>query len=56
MEYNTEQKVVTVANSDAAMNAEITAQAVDSWVVSHLLLSGANIIILFSRIIETPAL
>lgn len=50
-----EQKVVTVSNADGAINTEITTQALDSWVVSQLVLSGANMVILFSRIVETPA-
>jgi len=49
--YNTEQKVVTVANNDTAINTEITTQANDDWVVSSLTLSGTNMVILFSRTI-----
>lgn len=49
--YQTEQKVQTVSNDDASINAAIAAQAADSWVVSLLTLSGANMVILFSRTI-----
>ena len=49
--YTTEQKVSTVANNDIDINAEITAQAVDSWIVSSLTLSGSDMVILFTRTI-----
>lgn len=49
--YTTEQKVSTVSNNDAAINAEIDAQAADRWIVYSLTLSGASVIILFTRTI-----
>lgn len=49
--YTTEQKVVTVANNDTAMNNEITTQDADNWLVVSLTLSGTDIIILFTRTI-----
>lgn len=45
-----EQKVVTVSNTDEAMNAEITAQVADNWIVGSIIPSGSDVIILFSRI------
>lgn len=53
--YNTENKVSTVSNNDSAINAEITTQAADEWLVSSLTLSGSNIIILFTRTIPIVA-
>lgn len=52
--YILEQKVVTVANDDTSINAALTAQAVDNWVAQELTLSGANMVILFSRTVVTP--
>lgn len=53
---NTEQKVVTVANNDTDINAEITAQAADKWLASLFTPSGTDVIILFMRTtpIEAP--
>lgn len=51
--FTTEQKTVTVANNDTAINAEITTQAADSWQVSGLVLSGSDMVILFIRTIAT---
>jgi hypothetical protein len=47
--YTYEQKVVTVANDDTAMNAEITTQAADDWTLSQITISGSDAILLFSR-------
>ncbi len=47
--YTYEQKTVTVAANDAAMNAEITTQAATDWIVSQLVLNSANMTILFNR-------
>lgn len=44
-----EQKVSTVANNDTAMNDEITLQAADDWVLSQIIISGSDAILLFSR-------
>ena len=46
-----EQKVSTVANNDTAINAAITTEAATNWVVSFMTVSGANMVILFQRII-----
>ncbi len=55
--YTTEQKVSTVSNNDVAINAEIDAQAADSWLVSSLTLfnDDTDVIILFSRTIAAAA-
>lgn len=45
----TEQKVVTVANNDTAINAEISTQDLNSWSVSQIIVSGSDVIILFTR-------
>lgn len=47
--YDTQQKVVTVANNDTAINNEITTQAVDGWTVVFLTVSGSDMVITFSR-------
>ncbi len=47
--FTFEQKIVSVAALDVAVNAVIAAQAVDSWMVSSLILSGTDLIILFTR-------
>lgn len=52
--YNTEQKVITVANNDTAINAELTTQAVDSWIATLFTVSGSDVIILFSRNVVIP--
>jgi hypothetical protein len=44
-----EQKTVTMAANDGAMNAEIEAQAEDGWTVQLLILNGSNMTILFSK-------
>lgn len=44
-----EQKVQTVANNDTDINTAITTQGADNWVVSQLIISGTDVIILFSR-------
>lgn len=49
--YNTESKVVTVANNDTDINAAITAQGEENWIVTSITLSGTDIIILFTRTI-----
>lgn len=48
-----EQKVVTVANNDTDINTEITTQAADSWILNQITISGSDVILLFSRSIET---
>lgn len=55
--YSMEQKVVTVSNDDSSINAEITLQAADSWLVSSLTLfnSDASVIILFTRTVTAAA-
>lgn len=54
--FTYEQKVVTVANNDTAINAEITTQAADDWVVTNIFISGSDVIILFSRnVADLPA-
>lgn len=45
----TQQKVLTVSNTDGTINAAIDAQAPDGWSVYSLTLSGDNIIILFYK-------
>lgn len=52
---NTEQKVVTVANSDETINAELTTQGADGWLASQLTISGSDVIILFSRNVTIEA-
>lgn len=47
--YLLEQKVSTISNNDTDINAEITTQASDGWVVSTIILSGTDVIILFTR-------
>lgn len=51
-----EQKVKTVANNDTDINNEITTQAEDGWVLNQIILSGSNVILLFSRQVETEEL
>lgn len=49
--YILEQKVVTVANNDSAINTEIDTQGAEdlAWVVTNLFISGSDVIILFAR-------
>lgn len=55
--YVLEQKVVTVANNDSAINTEIDTQGAEdpAWVVTNLFIypSGASVIILFARQVFT---
>lgn len=45
-----EQKVSVVTGaSETDINTEIDAQALDNWVVVQLVLSGSDMVILFSR-------
>lgn len=44
-----EQKIVTVSNNDVAVNAEIATQAASDWMVALIILSGLNVILLFTR-------
>lgn len=53
--YLTEQKTITVANNDTDINAEITTQAVDTWTVSSMILSGSDMVILFTRTLPIVA-
>lgn len=48
------QKVVTVANNDTAINAEITTQTASGWTVTLLTLfnDDSSIIILFTKSIS----
>ena len=46
-----EYKQVTVTKDDATVNAEITTQGADNWFVVQVHLDGANMIILFERIV-----
>lgn len=52
--YETQQKTVTVANTDVAMNAEIATQAAETpgWIVTQIIPSGSDVILLFSRNVE----
>lgn len=50
--FTYEQKVVTVTNDDTSMNGEITTQAVDDWVLQNLVVSGTDVILVFSRQVE----
>lgn len=43
------QKVVTVANNDTDINAEITAQNADGWVIGWMILSGTDVILLLTK-------
>lgn len=52
---DTQQKTVTVANNDTAINAELTAQAVDGWLASLFTPSGTDVIILFTRNVAIEA-
>ena len=51
----TDQKVVTVANNDSAINAELAAQKPDGWLASLFTVSGSDVIILFTRTFVTTA-
>lgn len=55
--YQTEQKTVTVANTDFDINTAIGSQATGGWLVSSLTLfnDDSNVIILFSRTISEVA-
>jgi hypothetical protein len=50
--YTTEQKVSIVTATEGAINTEIDAQAPDGWIVTQLVLSGSDIVILFTRNVE----
>jgi hypothetical protein len=47
-----EQKVKTVANNDTDINTEIALQNADNWIVGLIVISGTDVIILFSRTVE----
>lgn len=49
-----EQKVVRVADNDVDINAEITTQSADDWILQDMMLSGANMVLLFNRTTVTP--
>lgn len=55
--FATEQKVVTVANNDSAINAEITTQSGDDWLMEDLFIypDGTNVILSFVRTVATSA-
>jgi hypothetical protein len=44
-----EQKVLTVANNDTDINAAITTEAASDWLVSFMIVSGSDMVILFQR-------
>lgn len=44
------QKVITVNNSDTDINAVIAAQNAGNWIVSLIILSGTDVIILFNEV------
>lgn len=48
---STEQKVVTVLNTDTDINAEIITQTIDNWFVTLMTLwsDNTNMVILFTR-------
>jgi hypothetical protein len=50
--YTTEQKVSIVPATESDINTEIDAQSPDGWLVTQLVLSGSDMVILFSRTIE----
>lgn len=53
--YVTEQKVVTTLNDDASINASITTEAANKWLVSQLVFTAGDMVILFTRtIVNTP--
>lgn len=43
------QKVITVNNSDTDINAELTAQNADGWVIAWMILSGTDVILLLTK-------
>lgn len=47
----TEQKTVTVANNDTAINASIATELPDDWLITLMVIypDGSNIILLYSR-------
>lgn len=47
--YTFEQKRVTVPNTDVDVNAEIETQGLEGWITQQLLISGSDMIILFTR-------
>lgn len=49
-----EQKVIRVADNDAAINAEITTQSADDWILQEMVISGGNMVLLFNRTTVTP--
>lgn len=49
---DTQQKTVMVAANDTDINTSIDAEALDGWLVASLVLSGSNMIILYTRTVE----
>ena len=47
--YSIEQKVETVANNDTDINAALTTANSDNWTAAYMILSGTDVIILFTR-------
>lgn len=45
-----EQKATTIANNDTDLNAEITAQNADGFLVVSLTISGTDVIILSQKV------
>lgn len=54
--YTLQQKTVTVSKGDVNVNAEIDTQAADGWSVAQIVPDGEEVIILFSRTLQTVAL
>lgn len=49
--YTTEQKVVTVANNDTAINASIATELPDDWLITLMVIypDGSQIILLYAK-------
>lgn len=47
--YDTQQKTLTVPNTDEDMNEAINEQASEGWIVGALTPSGDDMVILFTR-------
>lgn len=52
--YLFEQKVLTVPATDTDINTAITTEGADDWIVTSLVPSSTNMIILFQRQVEIP--
>lgn len=49
-----EQKVVQVANDAASINASLTTENADGWVMGYSILSGSDILLFYSKTV-TPS-